>query len=236
MGSSRMLNKVDWSTIPSITFDGSVIPFSNKVKNLGVIFDSELSWRPHITELSRRLFLSSKSLGRLRNFLPITTKIKLAETLLLPILDYADVSYLDLTQEQLNKLERLQNFCIRFIFGLRKYDHVSEFRKKLKWLPIRFRRNTHILSFLYSILYIPSTPDYLKERFEFLSCSHNLRPSTKLRLNTPVHNSTFYNNSFTVKAIQLWNALPATIRQAKSLPIFKTMIKKYYLSLEYDDT
>ena len=67
------------------------------------------------------------------------------------ILDYADASYLNVTQEQLNKFERLQNFCIRFIFGLRKYDHVSEFCKKLKWLPIRFRRNTHILSLLYSV-------------------------------------------------------------------------------------
>ena len=176
-----MLSKVDWTNMPNLLFDGRLIPISDKVKNLEVILDSELSWRPHITELSRRLFLSSKSLWRLKNFLPIATKVKLAESLLLPILDYADASYLDLTQEQLNKLERLQNFCIRFIFGLRKYDHVSEFRKKLKWLPIRFRRNTHILSLLYSILFIPTTPQYLKERFEFISCSHNLRPSSKHR-------------------------------------------------------
>ena len=161
--------------------------------------------------------------------MPIATKVKLAECLLLPILDYADASYLNVTQEQLNKLERLQIFCIRFIFGLRKYDHVSEFRKKLKWLPIRFRRNTHILSLLYSVLFIPTTPHYLKEKFEFITCSHNLRPSTKLRLNTPNHNTTFYNNSFTVIAIQLWNTLPVAVRQAKSLPIFKNMVRKHYL-------
>ncbi|CAG9137835.1 unnamed protein product [Plutella xylostella] len=67
----------------------------------------------------------------------IMTKLSLATSLLLPILDYADVCYLDVTEALLNKLERLQNTCIRFIFGLRKYDHVSSYRAKLKWLPIR---------------------------------------------------------------------------------------------------
>ncbi|CAG9137682.1 unnamed protein product [Plutella xylostella] len=53
------------------------------------------------------------------------------ETVLLPILDYADTCYSDITEEQLNKLERLQNFCMRFIFGLRKYYHISEYLTKL---------------------------------------------------------------------------------------------------------
>lgn len=84
----------------------------------------------------------------------------LAKSLLLPILDYRDVSYLDITEEQLDKLERVQNFCIRFVFGSRKYDHVSEFCKLLKWLPTRLRRNSHILFILYSIVFNPFTPPY----------------------------------------------------------------------------
>ena len=58
------------------------------------------------------------SLKRLQNFLPIRTKTALAQTLLLPLLDYADVCYPDANEEILDKLDRLQNMCIRFIFGL----------------------------------------------------------------------------------------------------------------------
>jgi hypothetical protein len=87
---------------------------------------------------------------------------------LLPIIDYADTCYLDLTEEQLNKLEGLQNISIRFIFGLRKYDHISHFRAKLKWLAIRLSRNAHIVSLLYNILFNPKYPSYLREHFKLL--------------------------------------------------------------------
>ncbi|XP_022838102.1 uncharacterized protein LOC111365135 [Spodoptera litura] len=137
-----------------------------------------------------------------------------------------------LTEEQLDKLERLQNFSIRFIFGLRKYDHVTEYRNILKWLPIRLRRNTHILSLLYSILFNQFAPSYLKERFKFLNDAHSrsLRSSANLRLEMAQHSSKFYSKSFTVQAVRLWNALPVSIRQAQSLAAFKEQVKKHYLS------
>lgn len=67
-----------------------------------------------LAETCRKLFASAATLRWLHNLLPIATKIALAQSLL-PILDYADPFYLALTEEQLNKLERLQNLCIRFI-------------------------------------------------------------------------------------------------------------------------
>ncbi|KAG6453237.1 hypothetical protein O3G_MSEX008037 [Manduca sexta] len=233
IGSSRMVSRLDWAALSPIVFDGVTIPFSETVKNLGIIFDRCLSWGPQLTAVSRRLFASAASLKRLRNFLPTATKIALAQTLLLSVFDYADVCYLDLSQIQLDKLERLQNFCIRFIFGLRKYDHISKFRSKLKWLPIRLRRNTHVLSLLYNILFNPSSPHYLKDHFHFLHESHalSLRSSENLKLRTPLHGSAFFDNSFTVQAVRLWNALPLSIRQAPSLNVFKEKVKSHYLSI-----
>ncbi|CAH2242725.1 jg11454 [Pararge aegeria aegeria] len=171
------------------------------------------------------------SLRRLRSILPIPTKVMLAHSLLLSILDYADASYLNLTEDQLNKLERLQNLAIRFIFGLRKYDHVSEFRQKLKWLPIRRRRDMHVLSLLYCVLFNPKTPSYLKEKFDFVGLPADLRSCRMLTLHMPFHKTKFYKLSFTVQAIELWNALPLNIREAKSLETFKNAVKAYYLAL-----
>ncbi|CAH2098371.1 unnamed protein product [Euphydryas editha] len=194
IGSQQLISRIDWPNLTKITFAGIIIPYSEKVKNLGIIFDKFMSWDPQICEVSRKIFASIGSLRRLRNFLPIPTKIALAQSLLHPILDYADTCYLDLREDQLNKLERLQNLCIRFIFGLRKYDRVSEFRERLKWLPIRQRRNTHVLSLLYCILFNPILPSYLKERFQFLCDSHNrsLRSSENLTLKICSHSTTFY--------------------------------------------
>ena len=234
IGSPRLICQIPLNDLPNISIDGVIIPFTEKVKNLGIIFDQHLSWKPQISELSRKLFSSIASLRRLRNFLPIPTKVALAQSLLLPILDYADCCYLDLKEEQLNKLERLQNICIRFIFGLRKYDHISEFRTKLKWLPIRLRRNTHVLCLLYNILFNQFSPSYLKERFKFLCELHDLslRSKNTLSLKIPCHSSSFYTNSFAVKSVRLWNSLPITVRQAKTLKTFKKRLKEYYMTLE----
>ncbi|KAJ0174360.1 hypothetical protein K1T71_010506 [Dendrolimus kikuchii] len=223
IGSSRTMSQIDFELLPDVMFHNSYIPISDQVKNLGVIIDKELCWRPHITELSRKIFASYASLRRLKKFLPTATKISLVQAIILPILDYADACYLNITQEQLIKLERLQNVCIRFIFGLKKYDHISEYRKKLKWLPISLRRNAHLLNLLYRTLFIPYTPPYLKECFNFLHTSHtfDLRSSNNLLLKAPAHSSTFYSKSFAVQAVCLWNSLPVDVRKAKSLAIFK---------------
>lgn len=44
-----------------------------------------------VSEASRKIFASLGSLRRLRNFLPVPTKISLAKTLLLVFLDYDDI-------------------------------------------------------------------------------------------------------------------------------------------------
>ena len=113
------------------------------------------------------------SLKRLQNCIPFKTKVHLCQTLLLPLLDYGDVCYLDLTEDRLNKLERLQNLCIRYVFGLRKYDHITEYRSQLKWVGIRDRRHLHMLTLLFNILHNPHTPTYLSSRFKDLS-AHGL--------------------------------------------------------------
>ncbi|KAJ0176850.1 hypothetical protein K1T71_008029 [Dendrolimus kikuchii] len=81
---------------------------------------------------------------------------------------------------------------------------MTKFLNVVKDLPIRFRRNTHILSLFHSILFIPTTPLYLKERFEFISCSHNLHPSSQRRLITSIHNTTHSAPSITT--VKFWAA------------------------------
>ncbi|KAJ2938044.1 hypothetical protein O0L34_g14498 [Tuta absoluta] len=232
IGSQWYVSRINHASLPQITFDGIPIPFSQKVKNLGVIFDECFSWKPHVSEVSRKVFGAYGSLKRLKNLLPTKTKILLAHSLLLPILDYADVCYPDLTVQLLHKLERLQNLCIRFIFGLRKYDHVSHYRSQLQWLPISRRRDCHILSLLYCVLSNPNTPPYLKERFVFHSSTlaRNLRASDSLTLNIPPHKTDFYAKSFTVRAIKLWNSLPEVVRRAPSVTTFKDRVKTHFLS------
>ena len=157
----------------------------------------------------------------------------LAQCLLLPILDYADVCYLDVTEELLKKLERLQNLAIRFIFGLRKYDHISQFRAQLNWLPIRLRRDMHILTFLFRILYYQNFPAYLRSRFKVLPTPSRSRRSCVIpSLEIPKSKTKFLQKSFSVYAPSLWNQLPHPIQKSPSLMSFKSQLKKHLFASE----
>lgn len=235
VGSSRQLGKVDLSNSPSLLFNHCPIPFTPTVKDLGVIIDSNLKWNAQVQEISRKFYASLHSILRLKHFLPIKTKISLVNTLLLPIIFYADICFLDLTEDLLNKLDRLLNACIRFIFNLRKYDHVSEYRAKIKWLPIRERRNVRILCLLFTVLKDPYSPVYLKQMFQFRKDTHDreLRSSNSLTLAPLQHRSSFVDKSFAVVAVRLWNGLPDIIQKARDKVTFKRLVTELYKKQAY---
>jgi hypothetical protein len=222
IGSSYFTSRIDFAQLPLVIFDGVYLTYAKSVKNLGLIFDHCFSWRPQIEALRKKIFAAYRSLNRFRNFLPVSTKVNLAQSLLLSIIDYADVCYPDQSEGLLDKLEHLQNIAIRIIYNLRKFDHVSEYRAKLNWLPIRQRRDLHILKLLYHTLFYPNSPLYLRNCFSFHHSSliRTLRSSSTFALDSPLHSSDFFSYSFCVHAVRLWNSIPDSIRRARSLESF----------------
>ena len=61
-------------------------------------------------------------------------------------INYCDILFQNLTVELKNKLAKFQNWCVKFVFGLRKYDHVSEYYEKHKILRMEERRKLHTLT------------------------------------------------------------------------------------------
>ncbi|KAJ8732167.1 hypothetical protein PYW08_014897 [Mythimna loreyi] len=229
IGSPHSLRKLDGLAVPPVIFNNTVIPFSSEVKDLGLYVDTCLDWRKQVTNVSQKVTGTLRSLYRLKNFLPAHIKALLVQSLIFPLIDYADVCYYDLNADLLNKLDRLLNNCIRFVFNLRKYDHVSEHRSLLKWLPIRQRRALRALTTLFSFLCNPSSPSYLMSEIQFLGSGHNknLRSSNNRLLQCPLHRSGLIHSSFFVQAISLWNTLPPNIRMATSRLSFKQKARDY---------
>ncbi|XP_063625231.1 uncharacterized protein LOC134796967 [Cydia splendana] len=118
LGSTRLLSLVNTVELAPVLFETEVIPLSSQVKKLGLTIDSGLTWEPQVSDVSRRVINTLRALYRHKHFLPVSTKTLLVQALVLPVLDYADVCYTNLTQDSLNKFNRLLNSCIRFVFGL----------------------------------------------------------------------------------------------------------------------
>jgi hypothetical protein len=82
---------------------------------------------------------------------------KLCESLVVSHLNYCLIIYYPcLDQKTKSRLQKIQNFCCRFILKLRKYDHISTKINELRWLFVEnifqyqlsvfaFKINQHIL-------------------------------------------------------------------------------------------
>lgn len=80
--------------------------------------------------------VTGDTVRRLRYFFLYKTQEMLVKTLIILLIDYGDVCFVDLNAELLNIFHRLNN-CIRLIYNHRRYDHVSSYHSQLKWLSIR---------------------------------------------------------------------------------------------------
>ena len=121
----------------TVSFRDAVLQPSEKMGNLGVVFDSALSWDDHVSELSRRCTGLLIGLSHARNCLPDGVIRILVTALVLSRINYCLSVYGNGTQKNFDRLQKILNFAARVIFGRRKFDHVSALRLKLGWLSPR---------------------------------------------------------------------------------------------------
>ena len=108
-----------------------------QVGNLGVTFDSTLSWDAHVSDLSRRCTGLLIGLSHARHCLPDGIIRILVTALVISRIQYCLTVYGNGSQKNFDRLQKILNFAARVIFGRRKFDHVSDLRKKLGWLSPR---------------------------------------------------------------------------------------------------
>ena len=67
----------------SINMSGSIIEASDNIKNLGVVFDCDMSMSPQIRTLCRSLYFQIRKIGSIRDYLTENVTQKLVTSLVL---------------------------------------------------------------------------------------------------------------------------------------------------------
>ena len=104
--------------------DETITPV-NVVRNLGVLFDSELTMKSHINKTAAVCFYHLRRLKSLRHKIgqELTTRLVLA--IIITRLEYCNSLFAGLPQSTLAPLQRVQNAAARLVFNLRRYDHIT---------------------------------------------------------------------------------------------------------------
>ena len=208
--------------------DGENIKFSNCAKNLGIFLDQNLRFVEHIKLLLQKTYARMKFLYSNRHILNFKMRKKMCESLILPIFNYCNILYYPcLDQTTKNRLQIVQNTCCRFIFNLRKYDHISEKYVELRWLRMDNIVKLHFLIFLYRLFH-SSAPPYLREKLIFRNVVHNRNIRHQYTLTMPHHSTAFFQRCFTYSAIMLYNSVKPNM--CLSLYVFRRQMKQMLIS------
>ena len=191
-------------------------------------------WTNQINTIVGKAYGRLKQAYKFRNFLSLETRFTLVETYILSLFNYGDILFQNISGRLSNKIQRVQNACMRFIYGLRKYDHISHCYEKNKTLNMENRRKLHSLILMHKIS-LGLAPEYLSEKILRHQDLHNY--NTRGRENIAVQrvNTSIRSNTFFIFISKLYNEILPEIGGSENMSInsFRTKCKKYLTELQF---
>ena len=231
IGSAKRLMEIGSS---SASIGGCEIQFATSVKYLGITFDETLSFHEQISNVCRSAFLEMRRIASIRRCLSTSTCAQLVSALIISRLDYCNAIYGGLTNEEVARLQRIQNCAARLVLRKRKYDHVTPLLKQLHWLPVLSRVQFKIATFAYRH-FDGTLPAYLSHSLTTYCPPRNLRSSKENTLVPPECNlKSAGERAFYFLAPSIWNALPSYIRNQHTLEDFKARLKTHLFRQAFD--
>ena len=236
IGSKHNLNVVALENVPPLELNGDILERKGHLKNLGVIFDENMFWTNHINSSVTTAYGRLKQAYKFRNFLSQESRFNIIETYILSLFNYGDVLLRNMSVRLSNKIQRVQNSCMRFVFGLRKYDHISSCYEKNKTLNMENRRNLHGLVLMHKIS-IGEAPEYLSEKLTRHFNLHNYNTRGRENITIQRVNTTTRANTFFISTAKMYNdiipALNLNTQGSTSVYTFKRKCKTFLTNQQY---
>ena len=99
----------------SADIGGSCIPFQTTVTYLGVHLDQTLSMKQQISSLCHTTFLALRRIASIRPFLSNSSIEKLVAPMIMSRLDYCNATFAGVADEQIARIQKIQNNAARLI-------------------------------------------------------------------------------------------------------------------------
>ena len=220
--------------VPSVRVGDARITPANTVKNLGVIFDSQLKMEAHVDAVCKACHFHLHNIGKVRRYLDLQTVKTVVQAIVCSRLDYCNSLLSGVTDRIIQKLQRVQNAAARVIYHVPKFDHITSTLKSLHWLPIRQRVEFKLLVLAFKAQ-SGLAPEYLSNTLHRHQPVRQLRSSSQDLLSVPrTRLRSFGDRSFEAAIPRMWNNLPPHLRRQTSLREFKKDLKTFLFRRAYD--
>ncbi len=196
---------------------------SSSVRNLGVLFDSNLSFDSHVSSIWKIEFFHLKNISKLRPMILMSNAEVLIHAFMTSMLNYCNALLGGCSVRLINKLQMV-------LTRTRKFDHISPVMSTLQWLPIKHRIDFKILLITYKVLNGLAN-QYLSELLSHYRHPHLLRSQNSGNLIIPrIKKINCGRQILFLFSAKLCNNLPNTVREADTLCQFKSRLKNISLT------
>ena len=131
--------------IASIKIDDCDVTKSDYVRNLGIKFDSTMQMKQQIAAVVKGCNIQIRAIGRIHKFLTTEATSNLIHAFINSRLDYGNSLLYELTDTDIQRLQKVQNTTARILTRTRNYDYISPILYNLHWLTLKYRTDFNIL-------------------------------------------------------------------------------------------
>ena len=210
---------------------------SDAAVNLGVKIDSSMSLKDQINCITSKGYFYLNNFYRIGDKLTHELKVQMVTTYIIPLVDYCNVILLCASKQSINKLQKLLNSAVRFIFhlnGKKRFRSITPYLKKLHFLPVEFRIKYKLCLLVFKCVQ-GLAPQYLTDLLKERVTDSRLRSSDDFFL---LHESTptthFGECAFSYAGPHEWNKLPYDLRACTALNNFKCALKTHFFKLYFN--
>lgn len=201
------------------------------VKYLGIMIDSELSWKHHIDFICHKISRSVGIIAKMRHYIPRRLLLNLYHALISPYLNYGICAWGNCPQTYLNKILVLQKRALRLIYFSKPRDHAIPFFIESNCLPLQslfFQQ----LSYLMYDVHAKTAPKSLLDKFAKINTEHhyNTRLSAKECFSVKFSRTEKMKKSFTRIGVSIWNSIPLSVKTL-NVSNFRKKIKLLLLNV-----
>ena len=215
-----ILGKV--SRLPLIlNINSTKIRESQKVIVLGLTIDNCFTFKDHIDTLCRNASYKLHALRRIRKYLT-PDKAKLSHNAFINSqFGYASIIWMFCRKTDYLEMEKIQYKALKSVFNINEsFEDIILHSSEVSIHQKQFRQpTTEIYKSLTDL-----SPEFIKPSFTVKEIPYNLRNGHILNLSS-ARTRYFGTNSNLLRACEVCNNLPLSIKQSQSLLEFKTNIK-----------
>ena len=220
---------------------GENIETSKVVKSLGVLFDEFLTFEDHVNSIIQSCNIHLRNLRVIGSKLDFELKKQLIHCLVFSKLDYCNGLLYGLPQCVIRKLQKVQNSCVRFLFGrktFKNWERVTPLLQQAHFLPIRQRIDYKIALTVFKCMN-NIAPKYITKCLKIRDQPlHTLRNDQDYFLLSvpPVPTFKRTERSFSYCGPYVWNCLPYELRTLTDVSVFKNRLKTHLFRQAFHDT